>query len=212
MSFESPDPLIEISPEYEGYIPKEFLENPLKYFEEHGENIKSGEVKIDEGGIIRDDPTATRFLPRWENDDGETLEVVAKRVNPIKGVVGEIGDSLHEYKVMQMIAELGLPTAKPVGYVEHGKDTLILTERINGFRWSGEEKERLVRDYGFTEEEIGELISQAQVEMERLRGEFQQRGIKRGWKLADMVFQIDTKKKTLLGIVPVDWERTRISE
>ena len=39
---------------------------------------------------------------------------------------------------------------------------------------------------------------------------FEQSGVVRGWKLKDMVFQIDVENKKVISVVPTDWERTKI--
>ena len=35
-------------------------------------------------------------------------------------------------------------------------------------------------------------------------------GVHRNWKHKDMIFQVDISNKKLLGVIPTDWERTKI--
>ena len=66
--FEStPESFIKIEKEFEDFIPEEFLNDPVGYFEKEGQNIKQGEKKFDETGRIREDPTAVKDLPVWKN-------------------------------------------------------------------------------------------------------------------------------------------------
>ena len=48
--------------------------------------------------------------------------------------------------------------------------------------------------------------------MEELQSQFEEAGITRGWKLKDMVFDIDVENKRIVGMTPTDWERTKIDK
>ena len=48
--------------------------------------------------------------------------------------------------------------------------------------------------------------------MIELQQHFEEAGIIRSWKLKDMIFNIDIENKRINGIVPTDWERTKIDE
>lgn len=115
-------------------VPQEFLSDPVGYFEREGRNIKTGEVKRDETGRVREDPTAVKDFPVWRNAQGIEIQVVGKRVNPAKGMVGELGDPLHEYKILKQLAQMGLPAAKPVATAEQVGTHIIVMERIPGIR------------------------------------------------------------------------------
>src|SRR3989338_7830 len=75
---------IEVENGYEYFIPQEFQENPIEYFEREGKNIKTGEIKFDENRRVLEDPTTVKDLPAWRNNNGKELHVVAKRVNTCK--------------------------------------------------------------------------------------------------------------------------------
>jgi len=208
--FESgPKSHIEIEKSFEDFFPKEFLNNPADYFEKEGQNIKQGEKKFDETGRLREDPTAVKDLPVWKNQKGEQLFTVAKRINIEKGKVGESGDPFYEYKIMQLVKEKGLPVANPIAKIEQGGTHLIIMEKIQGIRWS--EKDALnLREKGYTDEDIESLKKQAEDRMNELKEDFEKAGIKRGWKLKDLIFDIDIENKKILKITPTDWERTKI--
>jgi len=198
----------DIEDEFAEYIPREFIDDPLGYFEERGANIKSGELKVDEEGRVREDPTATKDLPVWENDEGEEIKTVAKRVNVIKSEVGKSGDPFYEYDVMRRVLEMGLPAARPIARVEQGGTHLIVMERVSGFRWDSESENYLRRE-GYTDEDIENIKRQVEERMLELKSKFEEAGVERKWKVADMIFDIDIPNKKIIKITPVDWERTK---
>ena len=61
----------------------------------------TGEIKYDETGRIREDPTAVKDLPIWKNTEGVEIQTVGRRVNATKGVVRESGDPFYEYKILE---------------------------------------------------------------------------------------------------------------
>lgn len=206
-----PPARVEVEPEFKDFVPQEFLSDPADYFEREGKNIKQGEVKFDDEGKVREDPTAVKDLPVWRNQQGEELRVVGRRVNTLKGVVGKSGDPFYEYKILEKLRQMNLPAARPITKAEQGGTHIIVMERIPGTRWS--EKESLqLRERGYSDEDIAGLQTQAEQKMEELRQQFESAGVSRGWKLKDMVFQIDIENKRVLAVIPTDWERTRIEE
>ncbi len=207
----SPKPSFQIEVEsgYEDFMPQEFLENPIEYFEREGKNIKTGEVKFDEDGRVREDPTAVKDLPVWMDNKGKELYAVAKKVNVEKGEILKSEDPFYEYKILKLIHELGLSAAKPVAKVEKGNVHLVIMEKIPGIRWS--EKDLLhLKKRGYSDEDIENLKIQAESQMEQLKKKFEETGIIRAWKLKDMVFDLDIENKIIRGIIPTDWERTKI--
>jgi hypothetical protein len=206
-----PDVRIEIEHGFEDFVPEVFKQDPIKYFENEGVNIKSGEVKIDDAGVVREDPTTVKVLPAWTSISGEVMEVVGKRVNVAKSKVGESGDPFYEYKIMEMVREVGLPTSKPVVKVECGGVHLIVMEKLKGINWWSKDKLGL-KERGYSGSDIEDLKSQAEVLMDDMKNKFEQAGIERGWKLKDMVFDIDIENKKVSRITPVDWERTKINQ
>lgn len=200
---------LKIEPGFEYFIPKDFLDNPVEYFEREGKNIKTGEIKCDETGMVREDPTAVKDLPIWRNVKGEEIEVIGKRINIAKGSVGKSGDPFYEYHILEKIAEIGLLAAKPIAKVEQGGTHIIIMERIPGIRWS--EKENLnLREKGYSDNDIVCLEKEAEQKMEELKNQFEKEGIIRTWKLKDMVFEVDVENKKIISITPTDWERTKI--
>jgi hypothetical protein len=200
---------IEVEPGFDAFVPNEFRQNPVEYFESKGQNIKPGEIKRDETGRVREDPTVVKVLPIWRGPNGQELRVIAKRVNIEKGKVEESGDSFYEYKVMKMVRSIGLPAPRPIAKVEQQVTYLIVMEKVQGISWY--EKHALkLKEKGYSDEDIANLKRQAETMMQELGQKFEEAGIIRGWKLKDMIFDIDIKNKRIKSIVPTDWERTKI--
>jgi len=221
MSFESipnqapqesaPKAKVEIESIFDSFVPEEFRSGPIKYFEEKGTNIKSGETKRDEAGRVREDPTAVKDFPVWKNTEGAELYTVGKRVNTGKAKVGLSGDPFYEYRIMEIAQELGLPAPRPVAKVEEGGSHLIVMGRVNGVRWSDRDSLHL-NEKGYSVKDIEKLKQQAQLMTEELGQRFEGMGIIRRWHVKDMVFDIDIEGKTVRAITPTDWERTTIDE
>ncbi len=204
-----PVPKVEVEPEFRGFIPQEFLVDPKGYFEREGKNIKTGEKKIDENGVVREDPTAVKDLPTWKNNEGIELKTVARHVDTKKGKAGESGDPFYEYKIQEQLRQLGLPAAKPIAKAEQAGDHIIVMECIPGLRWSERDSLNL-KEQGYSEEDLSNLMVQTEQKMDELKTKFEQVGVVRGWKLKDMVIQIDFDHKQVLSVIPTDWERTKI--
>lgn len=208
---EEPKAKVEVEAGYEQFIPAEFRDDPVDYFEREGQNIKTGEIKYDEAGRVREDPTAVKDLPVWRDRTGEELDTVARRVNIEKGEIGKSGDPFYEYKILELLRELKLPAAQPVAKAEQGNSHLVVMEKIPGIRWS--EKDALhLRENGYSDGDIENLKKQAEEQMTELQQRFEEAGIVRGWKLKDMVFDVDVEGKRIRKIMPTDWERTRIDQ
>ena len=202
---------VEIEPGFAEFIPQEFLNNPVEYFEREGKNIKTGEIKYDDLGAIREDPTAVKDLPVWKNVEGEEIQAVGRRVNTAKGDIGKSGDPFYEYKILERLAQMGLPAAKPIAKAEQSGIHVIVMERIPGLRWS--EKNSLnLKERGYSDEDIATLVIEAEQKMNELKAQFDEAGVIRSWKLKDMVFQVDIENKKITSMVPTDWERTKIIE
>jgi hypothetical protein len=199
----------EIKPDFRDFIPQEFIQNPTEYFEQNGKNIKTGEIKTDNEGKIREDPTAVKDLPIWKNSKGEELHTVGKRVNIKKGIVGESGDPFYEYGILEELVRKGLPAAKPVLKVEQGGTHIIVTERIPGIRWS-ERNNLALKEKGYSDADIENLMTELKQKMYELKIRFDEARVIRPWKLKDLVFQIDIENKRVIAVIPTDWERTKI--
>lgn len=197
---------VKLKGEYEALVPEEFKRSPFLYFESHGIPVKKGEIKRDDKGRVKEDPTAVRYFPEWK--DGErSLLVVAKKVNDKKGMLAETGEPLYEYNLLEYMCSLDLPVPKPVGYAEGERGAIFLMEKVKGLPWS--ELQRL-QEKGWTQNELGTLLSNARERMEELAKRFEQYNIKRSWKLKDMVFEVDQENHRLNGLIPTDFERTRV--
>lgn len=186
----------------DSFFPADFMDDPIGYFNREGKNIKKGEKKIDDKGVIRDDPSAVKDLPTWKNEEGQVLDTVGKLVNITKDHVEKSGDPFYEYKILQMLKQLRLSAAKPVASVEQDGAYLILMERIPGLRWHE------LEDLGL--KNIGFLKLEAEQEMGKLEERFKELGIIRKWKLKDMVIQISPDTGHIISVVPTDWERTKV--
>ncbi|MHB8860651.1 MAG: hypothetical protein ACYC48_02855 [Minisyncoccota bacterium] len=206
-----PAAAVEVEREFAGFVPAGFVADPVGYFEREGKNIKTGDIKKDETGRVREDPTAVKDFPVWKDENGAELQTVARRVNPSKGAVGESRDPFYEYRILERLHQMDLPVARPIARAEQGGAHVIVMERIPGIRWS-ERESLLLRERGYSDEDIAGLQAQAQQKMDELQQQFEAAGVIRGWKLKDMVFQIDLENKRILAVVPTDWERTRIEE
>lgn len=204
-------PNIEIQADFDAFVPQDFKTDPVRYFEEKGVNIKSGEVEIDDQGKIKEDPTAVKEFPEWNDGKGKKLYIVAKKVNIEKSQVGKTGDPFHEYKIMEIAKEFDLPAPKPIAKIEQNKIHIILMEKVEGFRWIERDVEVLNRA-GLTEVDKENLIAQAEKLMSDLDDRFSEIGLIRKWKLKDMIFDIDLKTKTVRSLTPTDWERTKIDQ
>lgn len=200
---------IEIEMGYEAFVPEEFRQNPIGYFESKGKNIKEGEARRDKTGRAREDPAAVKELPAWTDNSGNKLKIIGKMINIEKGEIGKSGDPFYEYKVIKIINEVGLPASKTVAKAQQGDTYLIIMEKVSGIGWY--EKEALeLKAKGYSEEDIKNLKKQAEEQTEELRKKFDKAGIKRSWKLKDMIFDIDIDNKRIRKIIPTDWERTKI--
>lgn len=200
---------VEIEPDFRCFVPDEFIQNPIEYFEKMGQNIKSGEIKRDEFGRVREDPTAVKEFPAWQDAGGNELQTIGKRINTKKGKIGESGDPFYEYTIMKIVRSIGLPAPRPIAKVEQQGVYLIVTEKVPGIGWYEKDKLKL-KEKGFSNEDIENLKRQAETMMVELQQIFEEAGIIRGWKLKDMIFDIDFENKKIKGIIPTDWERTKI--
>ncbi|MEO5366319.1 MAG: hypothetical protein H7831_08195 [Magnetococcus sp. WYHC-3] len=206
----TPRCIFHIEPEYKKFIPREFFDEPIEYFETHGTNIKPGEPKFDEEGELRDDPTAVKVLPDWSDDEGKKIQVVAKKVNIKKGKVAESGDPFHEYRIMVILNKIGLPSPKPIARVESDDGHLIVMEKVSGL--NPRDVIRLRDEGKISQEDLEKLLIQAESKIEQLKELFDEVGIIRNWHVKDMVVEIDFETMTITKLTPVDWERTKIDE
>jgi len=203
--------IIEVAPEYEKFIPADFRNNPIEYFESQGKNIKPGEIKLDEAARVKEDPTAVKELPVWADGSGNELETIGKRVNVLKGEVGESQDPFYEANILRVVHSLGLPAPRLIAQVSSQSEHLIIMEKAAGISWY--DKESLKKNLaGYSKAEIEELKQKAEALMHELKERFDEAGIIRDWKLKDMIFNIDFERQEIISITPTDWERTKIDK
>ena len=232
-------PKIEVEPGYEKYIPEEFKKDPVRYFNSLDTNVKGGEITRHNDpndparfGSIKDDPTTVKDFPRWFAKDGTSLDIVARRVNPDKGMVRETGDPFHEYEILRRIEEANkiaeecgkakLPAAKPVAKVTVGTTYFIIMERIPGIRFVEKDVPKMIGENVENMDEvkyymdIEDFKRQTEQHIRALQQLFAAAGITRtspargpksdsGWDIEDMVFTF--KGNRIETVTPTDWER-----
>lgn len=200
-------PHVDVEMRFRDFVPNAFLESPIGYFEKYGRNIKEGGIEFDDSGAVKEDPTAVKDLPIWENAAGEKIYPVGKRVNLAKGKVAAANDPFYECRIMDYVRSRGLPCAQVIATASERNEYLIVMENIPGLRWS---YRRILKKHGWSDEEVDEIHARGEAMMTALQKRFEAEGIIRGWKMSDMIFDIDIGAKRLNGLVPVDWERTKI--
>ncbi|HTK33145.1 MAG TPA: hypothetical protein VL335_01195 [Candidatus Paceibacterota bacterium] len=204
-------PQIEAEDVFRDFIPEEFQVDPFGYFEKYGKNIKSGDIQRDETGKIKEDPTAVKDLPVWHNHNKDELYTVGKKVNIAKSQVEKSGDPFYEYSIMEIAHEFGLPAPEPIAKIKHGDDHLIIMRKVEGIRWTKDGMEP-INNSNLTEKDKKDMLFQAEKLMSEIQEKFEAIGLSRTWKLKDMIAQVDIPNKKVLGIVPTDWERTKINK
>lgn len=196
---------INISSNYTEIIPKEFRDNPKSYFENYGVNIKSGEKIIDGQGKVREDPTAVKYFPNWQDNNRNVKSIVAKKVNTEKGKIRKSGDPFYEAKIMQYIKKQNiyhLQVSDVIAKVEQDGEYFIVMERITGRTWT-----EILSNY--SESQILSITKQTKQIIEQLKQKYSNIGIVRNFDLKDMIFKID-EKGNVSDIIPTDWEKTKL--
>jgi hypothetical protein len=202
---------VEIEPGYESFVPDIFVTGPVEYFEDVGRNIKPGEIKRDDEGNVKEDPTNVKELPVWHDANGTELHTVAKRIDPKKGCIAPLTGTFHEYDAMKIVNNAGLPSPKPIVKVEDGKFCLIVMEKIEGISWYDKQALAL-KQKGYSDEEILNLYHQAEETVDALKKQFEEAGISREWQMKDMIFDIDVDQKKIRGMIPTDWSCVTVDQ
>lgn len=203
LAIQIPDGTLEIEVSLEPFLPPAFVADPMKYFDEQGSDVREGEVKYKKGRIW-DDPTAVRDFPVWRNPRGEELRVVCKRVNRYKSQVRDSGDPFYEYRILQLVRELGFMTARPLARIGQRGDHFIVTEKVEGLRWVRR------RDAGLDKPACARIRAEAKPIMLRLEAAHADVGISRPWGIKDMILQLDPDTRAVRTVIPVDWERAKL--
>lgn len=204
-----PKHLIDSKLEFSEFVPEDFKNDPFGYFEQRGANIKPGEIKYKETGEISDDPTAVKEFPTWENSTGDILNVIAKKVNAEKSQVRHSGDPFYEYHVMELANELNLPCVEPIAKIESEGQFMFLTKKVNGITRLDENTKNL-QERGWSQSDILSIKNQAEEIMNKIKEQYDAVGIMRKWELKDMVCNIDFEKKSIISVIPTDFEKTKI--
>ena len=204
---------IEIEPEYQDFLPEEFYSDPETYIHKYGKNIKFGDTEYAEDGRIKEDPNAVKDLPVWNDDNGNSLDTVAKKINPDKGEVGEAGNRWYEYAILHLAQRIGLPAAKPVGKVEGDEDYYFLMTKVPGMRMTGSEYEEVLAEIEdkFSPDKIQTFKDKVNQERVKVMEQYEEVGIYRNkLKREDMVIDFDKETLELRSVTPVDWERAKV--
>ncbi len=203
---------LQIRAEFKQKVPDEFKEDPFGVFERDGESIRPGEIQRDEGGNITDDPTATRLMDWGYKPDNTVYRVVGKMVNTSK-TPGLIANPFHEYEIMELAEEFGLPCARPIAKITKGNQHLIVMEYVEGFNaWT--DRLSLLTGAGFTLPQIDQLKTDADFMRQQVADAYEAVGIHNplyAWKDENWVYQVDFTSKKLTKCIPVDWERAEIN-
>lgn len=211
---QSEEPSVVIEEGYEDFIPEEFKDSPFEYIKNNGRRIKKGEVEYKEDGLtVREDPTAVLDLPPWKNSSGEVLDTVVKIVNPEKSQIAKSGNPFYEYDVMKIVKKLGFSSPALIAKIKQGDKFAFVMEKAKGYRLVGDDLEELKER--LTQEEINVLKPQAENMMFDIQRKLEEFGIYRTVKLTDMIVDIvfsDSESPRIIGLTPIDWERTRIDE
>lgn len=133
---------------------------------------------------------------------------MAKKVNIEKSEVRRSGNPFYEYDLLKKLADANLPAAKPIAKYEENGEYLFVTEKIAGLPANQNTLKKL-RDLEWTDVHINQLQNDAEKLMAKMQAQYAKAGFVRAWKIADMVMQVDYANKTLTGIVPTDWEKTK---
>lgn len=203
-----PLPDIEIEKGYAEFFPAEFKRDALRYFEEYGANIKTGEIIYKADGTVSEDPNTVKEFPTWHNSTGEALHIVAKKINVDKAMVRKSGNPAYERDFLRLIRTLGLIAPEPVALIEQSGSYLMLMKKAPGLPWN-ERTIDMLKTQGYSLGDIAALESQIEKQVDDMKRQYAARAVYRPWKLNDMVVDIDIASKQVKAIMPTDWEKAR---
>ncbi|MBI2448206.1 hypothetical protein HYV44_01430 [Candidatus Microgenomates bacterium] len=185
---------IRIRQEYLDLLPKEFIENPKKFFAESGTLLKGGKGE----GEYPDEEIIS-----FELSDG--TEIVAKKIELRKAK-----ESRKEFSILISAKKVGLPTAEPVGFMSGKKEvdgSYLLMKKVEGI--SGRKFEKHLRESGkFSDEKINAIIQDVSEKNKELADLFRDKlKIDKRWRIKDTIIEFDEDSGTVVNVTPIDWER-----
>jgi hypothetical protein len=205
LTIEIPEGTLEVESSIAPFLPPAFVADPMRYFDEYGKRVRRGTVvTYNAAGRVDDDPNAVRDFPEWSDPGGQELRVVCKRVNPTKSMVRRSGNPFYEYRIMQLVRELGFVTARPLARLTQRDSYFFLTERVEGFRWVERRKS------GFDDAACDGIRAEAEALIAPLEAAFLEIGIRRPWHVKDLIMTLDPDAQTVRAVIPIDWEETRL--
>lgn len=195
---------MEVDKTIEPFLPSDFIADPMKYFEDQGTVIRTGEITYKKAGWFRRDPASVRDFPVWKNPAGEKLRVVGKRVNPLKSDVWRARNPFYEFLIMELVLALGFKTSRPFARIAQRGVYYIVAEKVEGFRWVRS------KDAGIEDIDRSRLRKQAETIMEQLATAFADVGIRIPWHYKDMILILEPDAMVVKEVIPIDWERVEL--
>ncbi|MFN0313735.1 MAG: hypothetical protein ACKVQA_01680 [Burkholderiales bacterium] len=195
---------MEVDKTIEPFLPADFAADPMKYFEEQGAIIRTGEITYKKHGWFKCDPASVRDFPVWRNSAGGELHVVGKRVNPLKSDVWRARNPFYEFLVMELVLALGFKTSRPYARIAQRGVYYIIAEKVEGFRWVRSQ------DSGIEEADLVRLRAEAETVMLQLAASMDGAGVRIPWHSKDMILIFEPNTLTVKEVVPIDWERLEL--
>ncbi|OGL63397.1 hypothetical protein A3C09_04385 [Candidatus Uhrbacteria bacterium RIFCSPHIGHO2_02_FULL_47_44] len=175
---------LRIRSEYAEQLPDAFKNNPIQFLETQG--------TPEDGAVL------------MKLKDG--TEVMARRVAWTKTEQAQT-----EYAILISAKKAGVPAAEPVGFVT-GKskedESVILSKKIEGV--PGKRFEKTLRESGYTEEKIAELMRELQGQIEAVTSLLKQTlNITGNWKVNDVAVQFNEETGVIERVIPLKWEQVK---
>lgn len=185
---------IRIKEEYLGLLPEEFVQDPKKFFTEHGELLKGSKGKGEY-------PDEEIILFKLQNG----AEIVAKRIELRKAK-----EARKEFGILIAARKENLPTADPVGFLsgkEEEDGSYLLMGKVEGI--SGRKFKKYLQDSGKYTPEQTEAIMKTVAEKNREMTELFRDKLKidKRWRIKDTIIRFDDATGEVESVIPIDWER-----
>ena len=185
---------IRIRQDYAQFLPREFMDDPKTFFEQHGQLLKSskGEGEYPDEEVVL-----------FKLTDG--TEIVAKRIELRKAK-----EARKEFAILIGAKKAGLPTADPVGFLSGKEDidgSYLLMKKLEGH--SGRKFEKELRESGkFSKDQI-KGIMQTVVEKNKEMAELYRETLKidKRWRIKDTIIEFNEETGEVENVIPIDWER-----
>lgn len=187
---------IRIRQDYAQLLPKDFLDDPKSFFEQHGETLKSskGEVEYPDEEVVL-----------FKLTDG--TEIVAKRIELRKAK-----EAKKEFSILIAARKANLPTAEPVGFLSGKEDkdgSYLLMKKIEGR--SGRKFEKELKESGKYSEDQIRGIMQTVAEKNKQMAELFRETLKidKRWRIKDTIIEFNEATGEVESVIPIDWERAQ---